>query len=895
MLLTRRVLCSVDDEHAALMEIYRVLKPGSHVQPPVTSIIGKPTHGSCEWTIPDKEATADQRQIILATALQSHLKRAEHQLFELELQKQSMVSVVGIGQGVFMIPWQQHIPEYPCSSLVPAQEPQVLRALRDCCGILQDLSEVAATFLVRGNPIAEPEEPKPDEDPTAAGSQETEKATAGSKVEKAKKETGAKRDKIKKDLKQGKKKRRSKSKEQEGTRPEATVEEKEPATSSGKEKKGKEIEEEAEEEEFSEESEKEDKTAEEVPAPPSERVRRQREEQAVARVSFVKEWEAANPQGLSQLPARRSRGPSAEQTHQPSGRDPPPEPDHSPRRHESSTRARGRRERSRSRRRYKNPRQQQRERDRAKKWREELLPQEQWRRRQRRVLHRPARRGGDRVDDAAFPGDSLEERWKRFEELPSHQVDLRWLSQGEKLVITKGYYYGEETQLAGDWEGAEVVGADVRFRLTLTGTLNDKLLTWGSSQNKPQVRAHLCGVGCNREEVADSLVHCATMRKAQGPDVEEGWTTNLVVPLGPPRDDLAVLRRRGEDREDALPERRKKEKAEEVSSSEGKKRGKKKEKKKGKESKRKKKEKAAKSSGEHEEEKAKKEKDRKTEDKKKKKEEESSDESSVTAGRNPRVANKKEASTLFAGTGLDVSEKVRRRVFRRARRHLKKKDRSSSSSSEGSSDSSGLGGQEMEGEGIFQEASKVRRVGELYPGALGAQALMTMRAQLLTEVGLENNRHGLRGIGVPYFRQHLTRRSSGPQQRELLTLLSAVDGLMAGRVASTVDLLLQRVKSCQAMLEGSHWSVAQRLELLVPENQMVVPMPELSSARKDVYEEAKVRNSAAGVEGKPSYGKGAAKKGEEPRKGSGKDKRPGKGQGSKSDPGKKGPESRGST
>ncbi|CAL1151060.1 unnamed protein product [Cladocopium goreaui] len=28
LLLTRRVLCSVDDEHAALMEIYRVLKPG---------------------------------------------------------------------------------------------------------------------------------------------------------------------------------------------------------------------------------------------------------------------------------------------------------------------------------------------------------------------------------------------------------------------------------------------------------------------------------------------------------------------------------------------------------------------------------------------------------------------------------------------------------------------------------------------------------------------------------------------------------------------------------------------------------------------------------------------------------------------------------------------------
>lgn len=103
------------------------------------------------------------------------------------------------------------------------------------------------------------------------------------------------------------------------------------------------------------------------------------------------------------------------------------------------------------------------------------------------------------------------------------------------------------------------------------------------------------------------------------------------------------------------------------------------------------------------------------------------------------------------------------------------------------------------------------------------------------------------------------------------------------------------MKSCQAVLEGSHWSVAQRLELLVPENQMVVPMPELSSARKDVYEESKARQNAAGMEGRPSFPKGGGKKGEEQRKGSGKDKRQGKGQGGKNDQGKKGPEGRGAS
>lgn len=511
-----------------------------------------------------------------------------------------------------------------------------------------------------------------------------------------------------------------------------------------------------------------------------------------------------------------------------------------------------------------------------------------------RRLRRPAAVDPGGEARAGVPGGSPEELWKAGGDIQSHVVDPRWIAKGDRLVLTKASYYGGEVQVAGDVEEVAVNGTDLTVGLLLTRTLNDRVLTWSSSQTPPRMKVHLCPSGCNKEEVADHILHCQVLRKVVKREEEEGWTTNLVVPAQVEADDLHLLRQRGRDLEDPTAEvtKKKRKKEDEEESSESKKKSKKKKGKKKKESKKKKKNKAEKSEAAKPDPSGKGVLEKK-EVKKVESSEESSEDESIYSGRHPKAASRKDPTWMFRGTGLDVADKVRRRVFRRARKHLRKKERSSSSGTGSSSSSTGLDEQEMENDGIFQQASKVRRIGELYPGALGAQALVTMRSQLLTEVGIDEGRQGLRGIGIPYFRQFLSRRGSAPQQRELQTLLTAVDNLLAGKIAGTIDLLLQRVKSCQAMMEGSHWTVAQRLELLGPESQMVVPMPELSAARKDIYEEARARGNAANVEGRPSYGKGQGKpKGEanDNRKGGGKERKQGKWQGSKGDQGKKGPE-----
>lgn len=183
----------------------------------------------------------------------------------------------------------------------------------------------------------------------------------------------------------------------------------------------------------------------------------------------------------------------------------------------------------------------------------------------------------------------------------------------------------------------------------------------------------------------------------------------------------------------------------------------------------------------------------------------------------------------------------------------------------------------------------------MFPGALGAQTLDTMRDQLLTEVGQEKKGGGLQGIAIPYFRQYLHKKSTGPQQRELLTLLSAVDAIMAGRPAAAVDMLLQRVKSCESMLAGSHWTVSQRLEILGQETATVVPLEELTSAQREVYQESKARSHAAQADGRPSSYKGLSKgrgEGKDGQPKGGKDRRPGKG--GKGEQAKKGKEEGGS-
>ena len=165
-----------------------------------------------------------------------------------------------------------------------------------------------------------------------------------------------------------------------------------------------------------------------------------------------------------------------------------------------------------------------------------------------------------------------------------------------------------------------------------------------------------------------------------------------------------------------------------------------------------------------------------------------------------------------------------------------------------------------------------------------------MRSVLLTEIGQENRPGVLKGVALAYYRQALQHRANGPAQRELLTLATAIDGLMGGKVASTVDLLIQRMKSSEPTMSGNHWSVSQRLEVLPRENLLITPGAELHEARRDSYADYRIRRDAGQPDGRPF----SASKGNQAAKGEGKGdlrrqggKKGGKGQGNKGDQGKK--------
>lgn len=262
-------------------------------------------------------------------------------------------------------------------------------------------------------------------------------------------------------------------------------------------------------------------------------------------------------------------------------------------------------------------------------------------------------------------------------------------------------------------------------------------------------------------------------------------------------------------------------------------------------------------------------------------------------GTRPRLANQKEVKALFQGTGLDPRDKIRNRVVRRARKHLRRRSERSSSSDSGSESkrSSSEDGETAE-ESIFETASKVRVIAEHFPGALTAQAMSQMRSTLLQEVGLEDRPNTLHPVAVAYLRQNLQKRASGPTLRELLTLSHYLDSLVRGKVASATDVITQRIKSIEQSLSGSHWSVSQRLEVLPPDSVMLTAVPEAAAAQKELYAESKARYYSGFPDGRAGKGNKGQRRG----KGEGKDK-PGqnvdrdrkgsKGSGGKADPNKK--------
>lgn len=433
--------------------------------------------------------------------------------------------------------------------------------------------------------------------------------------------------------------------------------------------------------------------------------------------------------------------------------------------------------------------------------------------------------------------EEAEKRWAAGYSVFLRHVDPREYEKAGGLVVLEGRYYHRSVTLAGQVVSVTMAGGAVHLKLSLTGTGDEELLKLHTGNPGWLMRGHICGQDCNQEEAAEDLVHLQVGRKMKGPGEDAPWVTNLEKPRDGGEDELALLRARaGADppgREAGV------EGGARPHQKTGEDGGAQKKKKKKRDKKSKKRRKRA-----SEEEK-----------------DASSDEEIRLDGTRPRQANQKKARMLFAGTGLDPRDKVRNRVARRARKHMKKKAEKNSSSASGSEtqSSSSVDGDEVE-ETLFDQGSKVRGLAEYHPGALASQALRVMRSSLLQERGTEDRPNTLPAVAVAYFRQHLNRKAQGPTARELMTLCHAVDQLLKARPASAMDCMIQRIKSIEQTMAGSHWSVSQRQEVLPADTVTLTTVPEATSAQKEVYQEAKARWFAAFPEGRvPKGGKGAGK------------------------------------
>ena len=470
------------------------------------------------------------------------------------------------------------------------------------------------------------------------------------------------------------------------------------------------------------------------------------------------------------------------------------------------------------------------------------------------VLRRPAARG-----QAVLTALQV---WEKGDPATLVELDPRDIMAHPTVVAHKAVYYHHECKVAGKFLAVNTEDAGTYGKMELSGTTHDGLLQYQTGNPTVAFRVHLCHAGCNQEEVADNMLHIREARKQKLGDQEEGWVANLekALPRGE-TDELRELRARslavpGEEREPA-----------------GKKEGeatpKTKESKKAKKEKKKKKKKKEKEA----------------------KKEESSDEDEVALdGSDARLAGQKEAKVLFSGTGLDPKEKVRLKVKKRARRYLLKKATKDSSTSTGGSSSSSSSGVAAEDHmSLFGEDSKVRKVGEHYPGVLTADAISTMKESLVQEIGMETASNRVMPVALSYCRQNLLKKASGPQSRELLTLSTTIDHLLKGKVAAATDTLMQRLKSVEQALSGSHWTVAQQQELLPQEAVTLTSREEAAGARKEVYQDSRAKWQGSFPDGRVPRGQvqGGKNTNKGGNKGTGKDRRDGKNQKGKGDGKKK--------
>ena len=166
----------------------------------------------------------------------------------------------------------------------------------------------------------------------------------------------------------------------------------------------------------------------------------------------------------------------------------------------------------------------------------------------------------------------------------------------------------------------------------------------------------------------------------------------------------------------------------------------------------------------------------------------------------------------------------------------KKKDRESSSSSSGSTSSS---------EELGDTKSKFSQLADDKPGKLFLGGYREMMRLLNERVGASAPADGsveLHPIFVRYYHLVVDKAKIGPRNdREILTLFTVMDALMAGNVPRALDTLMQRTKSIEAATSDAlPWVVASHLELVDQSRPSTLSRREREIAIREQMREQKV-------------------------------------------------------
>ena len=140
----------------------------------------------------------------------------------------------------------------------------------------------------------------------------------------------------------------------------------------------------------------------------------------------------------------------------------------------------------------------------------------------------------------------------------------------------------------------------------------------------------------------------------------------------------------------------------------------------------------------------------------------------------------------------------------------------------------------------------MKRLHERFPGALSLQAIENMREHLLSSRGdlYSSAQEHLGPIFAVYAHQHLKPLASPVLWQEVNTVAQVSDLLLRRKIASALDVLVQRAKSLEATLKGGHYTVSRQLELVGADQVTMAEAGESYEAAKHARED--LRNKSMG-------------------------------------------------